>query len=515
LLTSNQFSNTRTNSLPEYLPQSSWGRRWWLAGPFVALIAMLLFGLTRFGQFQGIDLTMLAQLRGNKRTIGDTLGFFFSDWGLEGRYYAPLPRLFFYLEYRFFVLNPVGWHLVSAALHAISTTLVWGLAWRLTRRPALALCAGLFFAVMPVHVQVVAQPTGQAELLATIYCLASALTFVVARQQPEKARVYYLISLVCYFLALLCKQTAIALPLALLVYDFVTGGLDRILHQESQAEQETNQQGMLSALVRYHAPFFGLLALYLALHFVLLGGLSVFLPTGLQRGELGDFLRGNLRQLVSPFALGGTDGLIMLAALGAFLTLTGVQEWEIWRINNWHVLSSAKPTPKPASRASLEPDDEMDELYTANGVQSTLSEAPNHFNSLTSASTATKKPAEDIVTVERPAYWTLRVAGYGFLWAGVFLLPFVVVLPNPHTLYLASVGFALFLAAALAPFGSAGVAQPNQRHARSLFGFFELSFWLRLGAILAVVLIAFATSVNNIDGWNTASKAFQALLGSR
>lgn len=537
MLTSNQLSNnTATRDLPEYVPQSRLGRWWWLAGPLVALVALVLFALTRFGHFQGEDFTLLNQLRGNKRTIGDTLGFFVSDWGLEGKYYAPLPRLAFYLEYRFFTINAAGWHLFSAALHAIASALVWGLAWRLTRRPALALCAGLFFAVMPVHATVVSQPAAQADLWATIFCLGAAIAFVAARQQPEKARLYYFGALGLYFLALLCKQTALALPFALLAYDFITGGLDRILHQETLAELEADQQDPLNRFLLYHAPFFVLLLLYIALNTALLGGLGVFFPTGDQQTQLGEFLRGNLRSLAAPFGLGGTDGLILLAALGAFLALTGVQEWEAWRLNNPQKTApegEAPATPKkPARPRYLDPeDDEMDDLYVSpptpevaamseeQPVLAAISEAPTLLDSSSPAPPPAPPatPPEETPAAGKdpgaghPSYWTLRTAGYGFLWTGLFLLPWILVVANNRTLYLPSVGFAIFLAAALAPFGASSVRMSNWKEARSLFGAFELSFWLRLGAIVAVVVIYFAASVNNIDEWNAASRIFAML----
>ncbi len=114
--------------------------------------------------------------------------------------------------------------------------------------------------------------------------------------------------------------------------------------------------------------------------------------------------------------------------------------------------------------------------------------------------------------IGRPSYWTLRVAGYGFLWTMLLLLPFLLLVPNQRTLYLPSAGFALFLGAVLAPFGASTVRHMDWKQARALFGSLELSFWLRTGAILAVTIVWFATSVSKIDEWINASKAFVALI---
>ncbi len=578
MLTSNQLSSLKATDLPEYVPQSRSGRLWWLSGALVAGVAMLLFAVTRFGKFQNEDVTLLAQLVGNKRSIGDTLGFFSSSWGLEGLYYAPLPRLMFYFEYKFFQNDPTGWHLIGAALHSLTAALVWGLAWRLTRRPALALCAGLIFAVLPSHVPVVAQVSNGADLLVAIFCLASAICFITARQgrsgrltthrsgvsqeatlnrptSPAPARRSsstvgpYLLAVLFFGLALLCKQEAIALPLVLLIYDFVTGGLNRILHHESETEPESQPgEGVLG----YYLPFLSLVVLYLILNYAVLGGLNAYAPLAGQKTDLAEFLRGNLRFLVEPFSLGGTDGLILLAALGAFLALTGVQEWEAWRLNHPAAARPAvRETPKTSPARRYEDDDELDNpasnpLDTVDSsyrAGATLSTPPSGQG--TTGANGLTQPVLDELGPEaekriwlpsrlmqdtldahplpeaqaetapaRPSYWTLRAAGYGFLWTGAFLLPFVLTVASQRTLYPASIGYALFLAAALAPFGASTVhAAPDQKRARMLFGRFELSFWLRSAAILAVFLVYFATTFARIEEWNRASRPVGLLLG--
>ena len=565
----------------------------YLVGLLIVVVGLLLFALTRFGNFQTEDFTLLRQLRGTKQTIGDTLGFFLSDWGLDGRFYAPLPRLLFYFEYKFFQVNAAGWHLVSALLHTGAALLVWQLTWRILRRPAVAGLAGLIFAILPGHVAVVAQPVGQAELLATIFCLASAIFFVTARQTEHTSTTErtssvlrrlggpYVLSVVFYALALLCKQEALALPLALLGYDFITGGFDRILHQESEVEEENDRSS--GHLLGYYMPFLVLVALYLLLSLAFLGGLSAFtstaqdttaLTTGRslliqntqtdQTTGLGNFLRGNLHYLTQPFGLGGTDGLILLAAIAAFLALTGIQEWEAWQLANPTAVRVRPVAAKKMTATEDDDDDEMDlppnPLDTLQNPQLPGQTEPTVFTQLEQrhesaiqtfqpdenppeTQITTVEPAEEvpgpsevveppsiggetvqsepaivvepeIVTpVALPTYWTLRVIGYGFLWTAAFLLPFILSGPGYRILYPASVGFAIFLATVLTPYGL-NIEWPNgeKTQARSLFGPFELSFWLRMIAIVTMLAVYFATSVNNIDEWNRASKVFTAMV---
>ena len=588
---------------------------WW-AGLLVAGIAMLLFALTRFGNFQGDDFTLLGQLTDTKRTLGSTLGFFGSDWGLIGKFYAPLPRLFFFVEYALFQSNAASWHLISATIHAANAGLVWWLVSRLLNRPGVAIIAGLFFAVQPLHVNIVAQISGQADLLATFFCLISAISFITARQRAlahnpaaNSAQLFYWLSVGFYLLALLCKQEAIALPLALLGFDFVTGGLDRILHQENEIEEENDQKSASTGLLGYYAPFFGLVVVYLVLNFVVLGGLSAFtttpgdpsiattpvdydIPSTTPGTDIGSVLRGNLRMLANPFSLGGTDGLIMLVALGAFLALTGIQEWEAWLLS--HPIPLRKTVTEP-TRPAEDDDDELVDLpelpanpldtlenpfvpaalpeetqfagvpesYTqakppAEAPEQTPWQAPKQAPLTEWASDQTPElvperaieptPAPDIDYVSvlaamtptsssnssteitpvpvveapvitpvkpvgRPVYRTLRMVAYGFLWTAAFVLPFVTVQPSLGVLYLASVGFSIFLAAGLTPFGQTIVDKTVDRNeVRSLFGVFELSFWLRTIAIVSVFMIYFTSAVSAIDSWNTTSKSVTGLV---
>ena len=346
MLNTSNFAETKPRQTPEYVPQSWVGRYWWLAGVVVAVVAAVLVSLSRFGYFLNEDFTLL-----NQYTSGQSagpLGYFTRDWGLDGHFYAPLPRVFFWLEFQLFHQTAYGWHIFSTLLHTGCAVLVWLLAWRLTRRPALALVAGLFFAALPAHVPVVGpdQRPGRfvgGVVLPRLGCNlplrpANSLHHRRNLDRPGSRRTnrFYILSIVFYGLALLSKQEAIALPLALLAFDFVTGGLDRIRHQTNSEEAASDRAGTtISHLLGYYAPYLALLVIYLLIHMAMLGGLGIYTTGVVGQGTgLVDFLKDNGRTLAQPFALGGTDGLIQIAALIAFLCLTGVQEWEAWLMNN-------------------------------------------------------------------------------------------------------------------------------------------------------------------------------------
>jgi hypothetical protein len=456
-----------------------------------------LYSLTRFANFSGDDFAMVEQIR-NNNSIGRAFGYFGAGWGLEGSYYAPLARLFFWLEYNIVGGNPAGWHVVSAALHAGAAVLVWLLVRNLTTRRWLAFWAGLFFAIQPAHVGVVAQATGQAEILAAIFGLASVITFIAARKGHGQR--YFTAAIVFFGLALLCKPVALALPLALIAYDFITGGVDRLLSRHTDEDDAPSANA--GRIAFSYVPFATLVIIYLALVALFVRDFSGFFPVGGGFGTIGDFLRGNLKSLAQPFDLAGTDGLILLAAIGAFIALTGVQEWEAWRINNRQALAAiasvqAKRPQQP------ETDDELDDPNRPAQAVETEVVPP----------AAQPDPVTPDVVVPPPPYRTLRVAGYGLLWTAIFLLPFILTVANNRTLYIASLGFALFLAAILTPFNSQIIERPDDRQTfKSAFSNRELSFWLRTIAVVSITFIYFGASVTQIDEFSRLNRPLAQVI---
>ena len=103
-------------------------------------------------------------------------------------------------------------HVVNLVLHAIVTLLLYMLLQRLFQGSPwanpVALAAALVFAVHPIHSEAVASISGRAELLAAGFLIAAWLLHLKDREVP---------ALICFALALLSKESAIAfLPLVIL-----------------------------------------------------------------------------------------------------------------------------------------------------------------------------------------------------------------------------------------------------------------------------------------------------------
>lgn len=136
--------------------------------------------------------------------------------------FQPVRDLLFLLEFRAFGRATVGYHLVSILLYCAACVLAFALARAIIGREGDPECSGagrgwpaiavaVLFAVHPAHAEVVAYISGQKELLAAVFSLASMLAFLRAFEAPERRAVRLAAGAVLYGLAILSKQTAIML----------------------------------------------------------------------------------------------------------------------------------------------------------------------------------------------------------------------------------------------------------------------------------------------------------------
>jgi hypothetical protein len=115
---------------------------------------------------------------------------------------------------------PLAFHLSVLAFHLATALLVLGIARVLARLSLAAACfAAVLFAVSPVHAETVAWTQGHADSIPAFLILATLLAYGAWRRSGKAWQ--YGASVGLYFLALYSKQSAITLPAALLLYDFL------------------------------------------------------------------------------------------------------------------------------------------------------------------------------------------------------------------------------------------------------------------------------------------------------
>jgi protein O-mannosyl-transferase len=119
--------------------------------------------------------------------------------------------------------QPLGYHVFNILLHAAVTVLLYlvlrKLLEALRQGRIIAWTAALLFAAHPIHTEAVASVTGRSELLAAGFLLAAWLLHLTDRP---------IAALTCFVLAVLSKESAVALAPLVLAGDYVSGKLKSI-----------------------------------------------------------------------------------------------------------------------------------------------------------------------------------------------------------------------------------------------------------------------------------------------
>ncbi len=138
--------------------------------------------------------------------------------------YWPVTNTAFWLEWRLFGQNPIGYHVVSLTLHCLESLLLWLILKRL-KIPGAYLAAALF-AVHPVNVESVAWIASQKNLWAMLFMQLAVLCYLRielsegVESSSKQFAIWYGLTLVCFLAASFGKGSAVVLPgvLALTTY---------------------------------------------------------------------------------------------------------------------------------------------------------------------------------------------------------------------------------------------------------------------------------------------------------
>lgn len=135
--------------------------------------------------------------------------------------YAPLQIISYMFDYTLWGLKPAGFIFTNVVLHAINGLLFYGLLVRSRFVPITACAAACIFLFHPVQVESVVWVSQRKSVLAMTFFLFSFHEYLIYRDSevPKMAIRHYLLSLVCFILALLAKSVVVVLPVVLMVHD--------------------------------------------------------------------------------------------------------------------------------------------------------------------------------------------------------------------------------------------------------------------------------------------------------
>jgi protein O-mannosyl-transferase len=150
------------------------------------------------------------------------------DWSFKGigrmftSFYAsnyhPLTALSNAVEYRFFGANPMVYHFVNVALHAVVSFLVFLFLAQLVPDRFAAMVGMLLFAVHPLRVESVVWVSERKDLLYSLFYLAAMIWYIRKREHLLTTRNYGVLLLLFAF-SLLSKSAAVVLPCSLIAIE--------------------------------------------------------------------------------------------------------------------------------------------------------------------------------------------------------------------------------------------------------------------------------------------------------
>jgi protein O-mannosyl-transferase len=231
--TNNPTRSRKSSRLPEKVHKHAVIR--WLAPVVVAMVSCVLFLPALWNGFVEWDDYENIVNNPHYRGLGwSQLRWMFTTF--HHSLYRPFTWISLGLDYIFWGMNPLGYHLTSVLLHAANAVLVFYLAQRLLtlrHRTAVpgrdlpvriaAAFAALIFAVHPLRVEPVAWVSARNDLLSAFFFLLTIIFYLeyARRKVNDEYRLghWFAATVAAYACSLLSKASGITLPLVLLVLD--------------------------------------------------------------------------------------------------------------------------------------------------------------------------------------------------------------------------------------------------------------------------------------------------------
>ncbi len=188
---------------------------------------LIAHGVALNGSFKTMDDETSIVNNQNLRSFS-SLGRIFSESFFSGdrTYYRPLVAFSFLLDYQIAGLKPFFYYLTNLLLHLANAILLFFTFNTLFKRRSLSFAAALLFVVHPIHWEAVANIAGRSILLCAFWQFTAFLLYLHyalrSRLDPRR-KMYYAGSLLAFALALLSKESAVALPFLVAGYEHWLG----------------------------------------------------------------------------------------------------------------------------------------------------------------------------------------------------------------------------------------------------------------------------------------------------
>ncbi|OGW75633.1 MAG: hypothetical protein A2Z72_05900 [Omnitrophica bacterium RBG_13_46_9] len=132
--------------------------------------------------------------------------------------YRPFQSVSYMVDYSLWGLNVFGYHLTNILLHIFAAMALYWLINIIYGDDLLSFFTGILFLTHPVHVEAVAYISGRADALALLFMLLCFIFYI--KNIGSKKKIFYVIMLLSYMLALLSRENSLILPALVLLYHY-------------------------------------------------------------------------------------------------------------------------------------------------------------------------------------------------------------------------------------------------------------------------------------------------------
>ncbi len=151
--------------------------------------------------------------------------------------YQPIRVLSYAFDYRFWELNPLGYHITNIIFYLLTCIMIFFTTCELLKflraektsesNTRIAFFTTLLFAVHPVHVEAVTWLSARKEVLLGFFSFSSVYFYLLGRGASDGAKkgLLYGLASLCFILAALSKPVAVVLPGLILLFEVSRQGI--------------------------------------------------------------------------------------------------------------------------------------------------------------------------------------------------------------------------------------------------------------------------------------------------
>ncbi len=170
--------------------------------------------------------------------------------------YRPLRSMFQVASYALFGEHPLGYHIQAIIIHILIVLVIYLITEIITKKRSIAFITGVLFATHPIHTEAVTFITASFDTLGILFFFLSFYLYLRVENETKGKQIYLVGSLIYALFAFFTYEMTLTLPVLILLYDLCT-------HKFSIRK--------LFSKAQTYALYFGGLAIYVLIRFILLG----------------------------------------------------------------------------------------------------------------------------------------------------------------------------------------------------------------------------------------------------